>query len=497
LARQVRPEIARRLTLLYLFPVLTIIALLASRKASLLGAGVAGLLLTLPGAYLALASPSEFAGYLLGELAAGAWLAWQAISVILGGLLFHNVVNSTHPELFESRPDAAGAFSYRRLLAICFLLGPFFEAASGFGLGIVIALPFLLRLGMTGPTALLFALFSQILVPWGALAIGSEVGAELAGVTLQDIGIHSALLSIPLLFGYLFLFWRFAALEGHVVGFGQRIDDLLWVGALAALLYVANRYIAVETAGVLACGALLALRFGRDVRPSLATWQAVLPPALPYIALTAVLLMTRTIPPWKDFLQHAAVIRPFSSMAPFPPFYHASFWLLTIAVLYGVTRGIPPLEGARIARRVWDSGKVSLAVTLVFVVMAEIMVSSGMAHQLAQAWVGRAGSHAVLATPLFAAVAGFLTGSNVGSNAIMMPLQGALAAHSAHEVHWVAALQNTAGSSFTMLSATRVAMGAALLKITGQEHIVYRRAWPIGAAILTILLIAVSILSLR
>lgn len=481
------------MTFLYLLPLITVIALLALRKGSLLQAGVAGLLLTLPAAYVALPDAGGFVAYLAGEAGKGAWLAWQALSVILAGLVFHNVNKSVHPEMFEPVRNPTDVFSYRRLFAVCFLLGPFFEAASGFGVGMVITLPFLLRMGVTGPSAVIFALFSQILVPWGALAVGSVVGAGLAGVTLQNMGVYSAIISVPLLFGYLAMFWRLTALEGHAVALRQRFDDVVWIGALAALLYVANRYIAVETAGLFATGVLLALRFWRDARPSADTWRAVLPPAVSYAVLTAVLLLTRTISPLRDLLQQVAVLRPGEGMLPFPFFYHVSFWLLAVALLYGVAHRTTSSQWGGIVRQVWTSARIPLAVTLVFVIMAQIMASSGMAYQLAHAWSALAGSDAVLATPVFAAVAGFLTGSNVGSNAIMMPLQSALASHAAYDLHWLSAMQNTAGSNFTMLSAIRVAMGCALLKIAGQEQEVYRRAWPLGVMALSIFVILVAI----
>jgi len=482
------------MTILYLLPLLCIILLLAFRRASLLQAGVAGLLLTLPAAYVALSGAGGFAEYLAGAFGKGAWLAWQALSVILAGLVFHNVNKSAHPELFEPGRDSADAFSYRRLFTVCFLLGPFFEAASGFGIGMVITLPFLLRMGVTGPSAVVFALFSQILVPWGALAVGTVVGAGLADVTLQDIGMRSALISAPLLFGYLVMFWWLVAVEGHAVELRQRFDDAVWVGALAGLLYVANRYIAVETAGLFSAGVLLAMRFWRDDRPSVATWRAVLRPAAPYVVLTAVLLLTRTVAPLRDLLQHLAVVRPGEGMAPFALFYHVSFWLLVVALLYGTARGTGWSQWGGIVRQTWASARITLAVTLVFVIMAQIMASSGMAYQLAHAWSALAGEHAVLATPLFAAVAGFLTGSNVGSNAIMMPLQSALASHATHDMQWLSAIQNTAGSNFTMLSVVRVAMGCALVKIVGQEQEIYRRAWPLGAMALLIFVALVAIL---
>lgn len=481
------------MTFLYLLPLLAVIALLALRKGSLLQAGVAGLLLTLPAAYVALPDAGGFTAYLAGEAGKGAWLAWQALSVILAGLVFHNVNKSVHPAMFEPALNPTGAFSYRRLFAVCFLLGPFFEAVSGFGIGMVITLPFLLRMGITGPSAVVFALFSQILVPWGALAVGSVVGAGLAGVTLENMGVNSALISVPLLFGYLAMFWRLTALEGHAIALRQRLDDVAWIGALAVLLYVANRYLAVETAGLFATGVLLALRFWRDARPSVALWRAVLPPAVSYLVLTTVLLLTRTVSPLRELLQQVAVMRLGVDMLPFPFFYHVSFWLLAVALLYGAAWGTTSSQWGGIARQVWASARIPVAVTLVFVIMAQVMASSGMASHLAHAWIALAGKHAVLATPVFAAVAGFLTGSNVGSNAIMMPLQSALASQAAYDLHWLSAMQNTVGSNFTMLSAIRVAMGCALVKIAGQEQEIYRRAWPLAAMALAIFVVLVAI----
>lgn len=482
------------MTLLYLLPLITVIALLALRKGSLLQAGTAGLLLTVPAAYVALPDAGGFSAYLVDEAGKGTWLAWQALSVILAGLVFHNVNKSVHPEMFEPIRNPTDVFSYRRLFAVCFLLGPFFEAVSGFGIGMVITLPFLLRMGVTGPSAVVFALFSQILVPWGALAVGSVVGAGLAGVTIQDIGVYSALISAPLLFGYLAIFWRLVAVEGHAVAPRQRFDDLAWISALAFLLYIANRYIAVETAGLFATGVLLGLRFWRDARPSAETWRAVFAPAVSYAVLTTVLLLTRTIAPLRDLLQQVAVLRPGAGMVPFPFFYHVSFWLLAVALLYGTVRGTTAAQWRDIARQVWASAKTPVAVTLIFVIMAQIMASSGMAYQLAHAWSVLAGSYAVLATPVFAAVAGFLTGSNVGSNAIMMPLQSGLASHAGYDLRWLSAMQNTAGSNFTMVSAIRVAMGCALLKIAGQEQEIYRRAWPLAVMALAIFIALTAML---
>lgn len=470
------------MTILYLLPLLAVMALLVLRKATLLQAGIVGLLLTVPAAYLAPNAPTDFSSFLVLEAAKGAWLAWLAISVILASLFFYHTIKAADSELFEQSSEKAPSFSYRTLFSVCFLLGPFFESATGFGVGLIITVPFLLRMGISGPAAVLFGLFSQILVPWGALATGTIVGAGLAGIPLTQIGIYSALLSGPLLAAYLLLFWRYASQQGLGASAWQKVDDILWVAALFLLLYLCNRFVAVETAGVFSTGGLLILRFWRDSRPTLTGWLQALKLALPYVLLTGALLVTRTVGVVGDFLKSLWVIRPLPDLPPFPAFYHVSFWLLATALLYGAGKGITGSRWRPIGRGAISAAKIPVVVTIVFVVMAQIMTSAGIAGELAKSWEGLAGGTlAVLASPVFAAIAGFLTGSNVASNAMLMPMQTALSAHSTVSSHWIAAIQNTAGSNLTMLSPIRVAMGCALLK-TNAEHQIYRLVLPMGFA---------------
>lgn len=470
------------MTILYIIPLLVVIALLVFRKASLLQAGIIGLLITLPVAWLAPNVPSDFSLFLLLESAKGAWLAWLAISVILASLFFYHTIKVADSELFEQNLESTptSTFSYRTLFSICFLLGPFFESSTGFGVGLIITIPFLLKMRIQGPSAVLFGLFSQILVPWGALATGTVVGAGIAGYPVAQLGIYSALLSGPLLAVYLLIFWWYTSKLITNVTFLQKIDDVLWLSALFMLLYLCNRFVAIETAGVFSTGALLVLRFWRDSRPSLANWFQSFKIALPYVMLVVALLITRTISIVGDFLKGLLSIQPLPGVPAFPVFYHVSFWLLATALLYGTWKRVSWSRWYQVGTAAFSAAKTPVIVTLVFVVMAQIMTSAGIAGELAKAWRNFAGGPlAVLASPVFASIAGFLTGSNVASNAMLMPMQTALSAHSAIEGYWIAAVQNTAGSNLTMLSPIRVAMGCALLK-TNAEHQIYRLAFPLG-----------------
>ena len=63
---------------------------------------------------------------------------------------------------------------------------------------------------------------------------------------------------------------------------------------------------------------------------------------------------------------------------------------------------------------------------------------------------------------------------------MLMPMQAALAAKTHLPLDWVAAVQNSVTTNFTMLSPIRVSMGAAILALAGGDGAVYRRAWPLA-----------------
>ncbi len=473
-------------TIVYLAPLLAMVSLLVFRRTTLLRAGLVGLALVVPGILLALPGDTHVAHFVARESAKGVWIAWHAVSVIAAGLFFHNVIKLANPKLFETGNGASG-FSYRALFAFCFLLGPFFETTVSFGMGIVILIPLLRRMDIPPIAAVAFSLISQILVPWGALGVGTIIGAGIAGVSLAELGVRSAILSAPLLFGDLLVFWVLAAREGWNVSPAQRLDDVLWITALAAMLYLANRYIAVETSVLTATGALLVLRYWRDMRPAPSAWRRMLGHAAPYAVLTGILLATRAFPGAAESLRKMGVWQPAGDFPAFPVFYHVSFWLLIAAVLFGAARRFAGNRWRAAFAATWSNAKTPIAVTLIYVVMAQLMGASGIAAKLAQSWASMTGDYAIFATPVFAAIAGFLTGSNIGSNAMVMPIQSGLASHGQYDLGWIAALQNTTGSNFTMLSAARVAMGCSLLGNKVSEHAVYARGYLLGVAAILIM----------
>lgn len=471
-------------SLLALLPLLLVLGLLGSGRAGSLVAGAVGLAATLAVSAVFLArggGPAGgsnatglgLAGLFLREIAAGAWLAWHVIAIIAAGMFFQRVLQGRAAGTRETPQEATP----RRLWSACFLLAPFAESVTGFGVGYIIALAALRRLGLGGLPALVLGLYSQTLVPWGALAIGTTVGASLAGMTPAQLGLASALLQLPVHALYLALYWRFAAAAGVAVPAAQKLDDALWTAALLGLVVLFNRFSDAEIAGGAATALLLAVRFLRDERPDRATLAAVLARQAPYAALTLALCATRLVPPLRDTLRPLWALRPFPEQPAFAPFYAPGFWLVAIGLVVALRAGLrlPALLHGT-ARAAWRP----CAVTLLFVVMAEFYVGAGLAPAIATALQAAAGRAALFAVPLFAAVGGFLTGGAAAANAMLMPMVIALARATAVDPAWVAAVQNSIAANLTLLSPVRVSMGIALLGLAGADGALYRRAWPLA-----------------
>src|SRR5918994_1100242 len=290
-------------TLLALLPLLLVLGLLASGRVSALVAGLAGLSATLAASFIIVLQGrgSDVLGPLfLRETAAGAWLSWHVIAIIAAGMFFHRCLQAR-----DGAADASGtlAANPRRLWSVCFL------------------------------PALVLGLYSQSLVPWGALAIGTTVGATLAGMTPNQLGLGSAILQVPIHAFYLVLYWRFAREAGVSVSWAQKVDDAVWTLLLLGLILLLNFYSDVEIAGAAATALLLAVRFWRDERPDQARLVAALKANAPYVALTVALCATRLVPPLRDLLKPLWALKPFDNQPAFAPFYAPGFWLVAIGLV--------------------------------------------------------------------------------------------------------------------------------------------------------------------
>ena len=475
---------------LWSLPFIVVALLIATGRASSTIAGLAGLATSL--AVALVAAPSRFESQdAITALARGGWLAFLVGAVILGGLFFREVVSGEGP---AGGPTLSSASQRRKqLYTTCFLVGPFAEAATGFGVGQVTVAPMLKGIGLAPIHAVLFGLFSQTLVPWGAMANGTIVGSHLSGISPTDLGVHSALLAVPLLLGWLGLFWRIAAIaevQGTVLDY---VGEATCTLAAAGLLIGSNAMFGPEVAALAALGPLIVVRFLTDGRPDPDQWRSALRVGLPYVALILCLIATRAIPPINEWLGHALSVRPFADGPIWFPLLHPSSWLLLIGFATTLVMGHQALAATSL-KRAWVRGRKPILTIAFFLAMAQVMATSGMADGLARGLRSSLGPLAVLATPLFAGLFGFLTGSSNAANGLLMPAQIALAKEASLSLPWLAAIQNMTSAALTMLSPVRVSVGCALVGEPKVERAAYLEAWPLGLIPLLILLGAAALL---
>lgn len=421
----------------------------------------------------------------------------------------------------------------RDLLVLFIVLGiaPFVESVSGFGVGTVVAIPILVALGFEPLQAAVVGLFGQIAVPWGALAVGIAVGAQLTKLDPGMLGATTALITapLPILFGI-------AAL---VMSGGIRAIRRHWlVACLAGILLVGGEWFfsqvpGIELAGALASllsGALLGIwgyllarrtnRFGKGnvgeenlvglaARPNAAarvypqsSLDASVSPnvaphfwliVVPYIILTITLLLSRLIIPVRDWLQMHVVVGVPSLGLSLPLLYIPGFWVLLAALSVIPLLRISRAEVQQIIARTWRQFFPGAVAILCFLAASQVMNASGMITVLGVA-AATLGSNYDWVAPWLGALGGWLTGSNAGGNAMFALLQKSVSVRAGLSLNWVMGAQNGAASIATMVSPARVILATTTAGLLGKESSIVRKIGPIVlVAIVVIMMLLVGI----
>lgn len=455
------------MVLVWLSPLILFLGLILSGR-SALTAGLAGTLCAALVAYIAGPSQPDAAA-IIGHFAAGAWIGLPATLVIIAGLAFSLSLEKASDNADPAQPE------HGALAEACLLRGPFLETSTGFGVGYVVAVSGARRLGVDRAPALALATFSQILVPWGALGIGTRISADIAGVSLAALVWRIAIVTALLVALLLPLFWRLSRQAGLPPALADRLEWASLIALLMALLVAANFTLPLELAAIAALAPVMLLRFLR-VKGWAGLDRALLTRLAPYIALVVALALMRLVPAIHDRLEQPS-FKPFADASAFAPLLSPALPLLIIALVVALRRGGPKQATALLKLTLRRSGRAAL-LTVLLVGMAWIMVGSGLAGGIGLAVSAVLGSWAAGIVPVAGALGGYLTGSNTGAGAVSMPLATALVPAGEARLLVIAAAV-VAGSLLTAVSPVRVTMGQVLIKATTPETGQAMRAlWP-------------------
>ena len=408
-----------------------------------------------------------------GALLGGLGISAQVLYVLFGGLLLYNLLSAGGAVEAVSRflgrlePDPVA-------LAAGVVVGvaPFFESVTGVGVAVVISAPILLAAGFTPLRAAVLASWGQCAVPWGALGVGTVIGAHLAGMGFGRLSNVSALLSIPLfpVYGV-----AAVALAGGWTGVRRRGAEAIVLGLVAgAGTLLTSIYLVPELSGAVAALAATAV-FLAQRRRRLA--EVPVRALLPYAFLLALLAAANGIGALRSVLEKLG-----------PVFDGPGLPLLVSGMFAALLLGLGGDEVGTTTRRTATQWLPVAGAVLTFVLAGEVVEESGAAGLLA----GGAQTLGVLfpaVSPVLAALGGALTGSNAASNALFMPLQVEAARGLDVSEVLTAAVQNVAGSHASMLAPQRMVLAATATGLLGRESEILRASVPPVAASIGLLAI--------
>lgn len=485
--------------LLYLgwsLPALVVFGAIATGRVGILTASLMGLFTALVSAIAS--APKEFSIDDAGiALMRGAWIGWIVVPYILGGLLFWRMAirPGTAEMPIETHLDDART-RRRFLFAACYLIGPFAESATGFGVGIIGTMVLVRRLNFKPIELLTFSLLSQTMIVWGAMGSGAIVSAAYARIDPSNLAVHSGL--VFLLFNVLWLpiYWRMADRAGVQVGWTERLSELAWLVICLGLTILATTLLGPEFAMLSVFGPAIVLRYLIDERPTRAELAVAAQRMLPFTLLIGWLALTRLVPSLNQVLQTEFRINPFAGTPAWSPLFHAGTWLIVAAILVGVLRG-ERQEFSREVSASWKTGRLAVLTIIVFSMMAEVLSRSGIADGLARGIFSSMGVWSIIVTPIISAVFGALANSGNAANGLFMASQQSLAAEAGLNVAAVVALQHASALSLNMVSPVRMSIVCNLAGTPGHERSAYRAMMPFVAVIALVVMTFSVLIAVR
>ncbi|MFT4470496.1 L-lactate permease [Arthrobacter sulfonylureivorans] len=373
------------------------------------------------------------------------------IVIILAGILLAEMLNAAGSQHALAQWLSTAAHEPNRaMLMIGLGVAPFAEAIIGWGLGVIISVPLLVRIGYSVRVSATIGLLGILLGPWGSLAPGILIMSQLGGTDFVEQGVWTALLSLPCL-----LIMAAAMLlvgVGRAKALAMATETLLTVLLMWAVLIATNHFLGPPLAGVFSSmTAMLTILAGAKwrhrspIRMGVPVVRALAPYLFLCSGLFAMSLVVKAVP-----------VNTLLDVASGP-----AFWLtLTVAAspaLLGMRRAdLPGALRAGFARGI----PVALTTTL-FLAFGALLSMNGMSAQLANAAAGL-GSEFIMLAPVAGFLGGYITGSNSASAAMFAAGFSDAANELGVDAVQVLGILNVAASAAVMVSPPRVALAVSL-----------------------------------
>lgn len=426
----------------------------------------------------------------------GVLIAFIAAYVLFFGIFLFHLME--HTGGIQTIADFIAGSTSNKVLQVLILiagLSPLIESTSGFGVAFMMVAPIFAAIGFSKMKAVLLGLVSLIAVPWGALATGTIIGAELGGLSLEEFGFGTAIMNIPIFAYFILLAVLIAGGWGAAKMYWKQILIVYTVFTGSILFF--NYFISVELAGILSSlavivtGLIMTRADGKQAMEQPAR-RRMLKVFSPYIILTVLIFFTRLDTPLQTFLETYAVIRLPAYSYELALLYSPGFWLLITCIISIFTFRISWKDVLQLLHKTVKQWVPFLISTSCFVAISQLMTASGMVSVISDTAGTVFGQSFLIVSALIGAMGGFLTGSTTSSNAMFINLQLQTAGQVGLPSDLVAYSQNTSASIATMASPARVMLGSYMFGIQSMESYILKRISLIvlGALLLTVIMAA-------
>ena len=269
--------------------------------------------------------------------------------------------------------------------------------------------------------------------------------------------------------------WRLCRAAGVLVPPREQLAQMAMLLVVAAVLVAGHAVLPFEILGILSTGIVLVYALWRLDPPRGRTgWLRAAGAMAPYVLLTVALIAARAVP-------DPPAVQPWPDLPAFR-ITHVALVLGAVAVIILLLRDGPV---ARARGALIRAARPAL-VLLLYVLLARFLSGSGATAALAQAAADALGPFAPYAVPPLGLLSGIVTGSNVGSNAALMPMQYTLGLAAGLPPLLAPALHNFAGAAGAGMSFGVCALICGLLADGTRPVAIWRLLAPSLLAILVI-----------
>lgn len=338
-------------------------------------------------------------------------------------------------------------------------IAPMLESITGFGVSLFFTVPILIQL-FSIRKALLLSLLSINIMPWGTLALSTLVGAQVSAIDFQQLAKMTSLTSsavFPCIAVLVFVLCHTKDSKFYSV-----LPYPLLLGfVMSGCLVFYNQYITAELAGVYSgltttiVGLLVgfaragwrALSKLKQQRPPLKLFAQYLKLFAPYLILITLISLSQ-ITLVHQTLKNLWVIQ--NGNVKLSVFTNPGIFIaLTVLLLYLFFK-----NNRLHTRFVYDGVKRSVYPILgimMFIVFSQLYRTSGIFTDMAVQLTHLKLSELTFASTLIGMFSGYLTGSNIGGNILLMPLQSEIGNYFNLETAF-AALQNSSSGHSVFMS---------------------------------------------